>query len=226
MKYYLIKRHNPHDRTAPEKYYPQLILSNKLGLREFAEDIVGRSSLTLGDVENCLENFIDQIPFFLLQGHSIKLGEFGTFRLSVLSNGGALTIGDWDSSLIKCVKVIFTPGSLLKKRLKNEATFELSLPREAVNARRISRAKAILRDEEIHEQTIQEHFQSLDKEEALRQLRALQQQIETLSEASDVPASETPLSSAPSPKTSASKASRKSDNASDASSIGGDTPPK
>ena len=206
MKYHLIQRHNPHDPTAPRKYYPQLILSTKLGLREFAEDIVGRSSLTLGDVENCLENFIDQIPFFLLMGHPIKLGDFGTFRLNVHSNGGAPTIGDWDVSLIKCVNVIFTPGPLLKKRLKNEATFELKLPKEVADERRVSRAKAVLRNEEMREQAVQEHFQSMDKEEALRQLRALQQQIEAAESSSEIP--------------------QKPDASPETPSTDGDTPPK
>ena len=229
MYYHLIERYNPNEPTAPKKWYPQLTLAKKLDLRCFAQEIVGRSSLTLGDVENCLQNFVDMIPTFLLLGHSISLGDLGTLRASILSHGGAATIGDWDASLIKGVKIIFTPGTLLKNRLRDEATFELKIDKDALEARRISRAEAVLRNAQRGEQTAQSHFLSLDKEEALRQLRELQQQIEA-GEAKDAtpeaPSPEASSSEATSSETPASETSKSSDDASKTSSTDGDTSPK
>ena len=226
MFYHLVERPNPLDPSAPNKFYPQLILNEKIGLRRFAKEIVSRSSLTQGDVESCLENFIDQIPFYLLIGHPVKLGDFGTLRLTVHSNGGAPTIGEWDSSLIKCVKVIFTPGPVLKSRLKDEATFELKLPKEVADERRLSRAKAILRSEKNREQILQSHFQSMDKEEALRQLRALQEQIETAEEWSEDFESETSSSEASSAEAISPETTKKPDKPSETSSTDSDTPQK
>ncbi|MGV4404472.1 hypothetical protein ACQ1PF_05540 [Ornithobacterium rhinotracheale] len=44
------------------------------------------------------------------------MGEFGTFRLS-LSSEGAKSEKDFSASMIKSPKVIFTPGVALKKAL-------------------------------------------------------------------------------------------------------------
>ncbi|MDR1340648.1 MAG: DNA-binding protein, partial [Prevotellaceae bacterium] len=82
------------------------------------KEIAGRSSLTRGDIENVLNNFLDVLPTFLKLGLSVKLGEFGTMRLSIISEGV-----DEDQQFtvnsIKGVKVIFTPGVEFKNSLRD-----------------------------------------------------------------------------------------------------------
>ena len=188
MYYHLIERVDPQQPQAPRKWYPQLKLAGKIGLRRFAEEIVGRSSLTQGDVENCLRNFVDMIPYFLLLGHSISLGDLGTLRLSVHSKGGARTIGEWEVGMIKGVKVIFTPGPLLKSRLKEEVTYELKMDEEKEEARRISRAEAVLRKAAKSGEFLQDQIANLSPEAAQQLLQTLTKQVEAQQKAQAAPA--------------------------------------
>jgi predicted histone-like DNA-binding protein len=91
-------------------------------VRDFAKEIAGRSSLTRGDIENVLNNFLDELPTFLKIGMSVKLGEFGTLRLT-LSSEGTPSKEEFTAAKIKGVKVVFTPGAELKKSLA-DTTYE------------------------------------------------------------------------------------------------------
>jgi predicted histone-like DNA-binding protein len=122
MKYKVIERKNPQKPDEPGKYYAIAVNAGTLTIRDFANEIAGRSSLTRGDIENVLNNFIDELPTFLKLGMSVKLGELGTIRASTISKG-ADTPEEFKSDLIKGMKIIFTPSSELKKSL-TDATFE------------------------------------------------------------------------------------------------------
>jgi predicted histone-like DNA-binding protein len=116
MKYKLVLKGNPSQPSAPKKYYANPVNSGKVTIKDFAKEISGRSSLTRGDIENVLTNFLDELPTFLKYGMSVQLGDFGTVRLSI-SSEGAETANQFSASMIKGVKVIFTPGAELKKSL-------------------------------------------------------------------------------------------------------------
>ncbi|KAA6301371.1 MAG: hypothetical protein EZS26_002460 [Candidatus Ordinivivax streblomastigis] len=122
MKYKVVRRKNPQTPQAQGKYYANAVNAGKFTVKDFANEIAGRSSLTRGDIENVLNNFLDELPTFLKLGLSVKLGEFGTVRLS-LSSKGANTAAEFKSDFIKGVKVIFTPSVDLKEGLK-DITFE------------------------------------------------------------------------------------------------------
>ncbi|MDR3095197.1 MAG: DNA-binding protein, partial [Bacteroidales bacterium] len=84
-------------------------------------EIAGRSSLTRGDIENVLTNFLDELPTFLKVGMSVQLGNFGTVRLS-LSGEGAENTAAFNAATI-AAKVIFTPSVELKNGL-NDIKFD------------------------------------------------------------------------------------------------------
>ena len=88
MKIKLQKKKNPQKRTE-EKFYANPVNLGKKTLRDIAHDIAGRSSLTRGDIENVLANFMDCLPHYLRDGFSVQLGEFGTMRLTLSSEGAA-----------------------------------------------------------------------------------------------------------------------------------------
>jgi predicted histone-like DNA-binding protein len=118
MKYKVIQRKNPQQPAVAGKFYANAVNEGKMSLRDFAKEIAGRSSLTRGDIENVLSNFLDELPVFLKLGYSVQLGDFGTLRLNVQS-GSSETEPDFSADLIKGVKVIFTPGVELKNSLKD-----------------------------------------------------------------------------------------------------------
>jgi predicted histone-like DNA-binding protein len=117
MKFKLIEKGNPNQPTAPKKWYPSAVNAGKFTIKDFAKDIAGRSSLTRGDIENVLSNFMEELPTFLKLGMSVQLGEFGTMRLN-LSGEGADTPADFKTETI-VAKVIFTPSVELKNGLSD-----------------------------------------------------------------------------------------------------------
>jgi predicted histone-like DNA-binding protein len=118
MKYKIIMRGNPADPTALKKQYANAVNAGRLTIKDFSKEIAGRSSLTRGDIENVLNNFIDVLPVFLKLGASVKLGEFGTMRLSLVSEG-VDEDKQFTADSIKGTKVIFTPGVELKESLRD-----------------------------------------------------------------------------------------------------------
>ena len=124
MKYKLVQRTNPQDKSAPGKWYANAVNEGTISKSEITKEISGRSSLTRGDISNVLENLIDELPKYLVMGKSVKLGEFGTFRLS-LSSDGANNVEEFTAGMIKNAKVVFTPGKLLKEAVST-ISFEKS----------------------------------------------------------------------------------------------------
>ena len=121
MKYRVIKKTNPRDAKAPKKQYAIPVNAGNLAVKDLAKDIASRTSLTRGDIENVLYSFLEALPTYLKIGMSIKLGEFGTLRLNIKSEG-VDEDKKFDASKIKGVKVIFTPSSEFKKSL-DDVTF-------------------------------------------------------------------------------------------------------
>ena len=124
MKYKLIERGNPGNASAPKKWYASPVQSGKtVTIEEMAKQISGRSSLTRGDLYSALQNVVDELPLFLLMGRSVQLGEFGTLRLS-FSSDGVEDPKNFNTNMIRGVKIIFTPGKLIKSEIDN-LTFEI-----------------------------------------------------------------------------------------------------
>ena len=118
MKIKMVQRKNP-QKKSEVKYYASPVNAGKKTLRDIAHDIAGRSSLTRGDIENVLANFMDCLPHYLRDGFSVQLGEFGTMRLT-LSSEGATTEKAFKTETIK-PRVTFTPGVELKAALRENS---------------------------------------------------------------------------------------------------------
>ncbi|MDR0540914.1 MAG: HU family DNA-binding protein [Dysgonamonadaceae bacterium] len=115
MKFKLVEKGNPSQPAAPKKFYPSAVNAGKFTIKDVAKEIAGRSSLTKGDIENVLSNFMEELPTFLKLGMSVQLGDFGTMRLN-LSGEGAATPAAFKTDTISA-KVIFTPSVELKNGL-------------------------------------------------------------------------------------------------------------
>lgn len=122
LKYKLIEKQNPRNPNAPKKFYAANVKRGSKSISTISKDIQSKSSLTRGDIQSVLINLVDQIPKYLLDGQSVSLGELGSLRLS-LSSEGVDKEDDFNTSKIKNIKVIFTPGKLIKDEI-SKAQFE------------------------------------------------------------------------------------------------------
>jgi predicted histone-like DNA-binding protein len=73
MKYKMIKRVNPQDRTQ-EKWYASPVNDGKITKTDLAKEIVNMSALSRGDVSSVIENLLDILPKYLLMGKSVNMG--------------------------------------------------------------------------------------------------------------------------------------------------------
>ncbi|MDR1672697.1 MAG: HU family DNA-binding protein [Bacteroidales bacterium] len=115
MKYKLIQRTNPQNRNS-SKWYAAPVNDGHITKSEITRDLMDLSSLSRGDVSNVIENLIEALPKYLLMGKSVRIGEFGTLRLS-FSSDGVDNPADFSTGKISGVKIIFTPGAELKRKL-------------------------------------------------------------------------------------------------------------
>jgi predicted histone-like DNA-binding protein len=117
-----IQRRNPQN-TALSKWYLTQEKAGTVRMGEIAKEIERRSALSLGDVQSTLSNMVEVLPIFLKLGQTIKLEGFGSFRVSVTSDGTA-TADELTAHHIKGVKIVFLPSRELKNKIK-DISFEI-----------------------------------------------------------------------------------------------------
>jgi len=115
LQFNVIERPNP--QTKEKKWYASSKLTGTRDLKNLSKDLSEVSSLSAGDVQNVIANLIDQLPKWLMEGNSVKLDGFGTFRLSLSSTGEA-TKEDVTAASIKDIYVLFEPDGDIKERVK------------------------------------------------------------------------------------------------------------
>ena len=118
LKLSIIKRRDPRDITSPEKFYLTTISQGSSNLKQLAEKISYQSTLTPGDCYNVLSALEKNVIDELQQGRIVRLGELGTFRVSV-SSEGKMTDEELNASAIKKARILFRPSVELGKMLKS-----------------------------------------------------------------------------------------------------------
>jgi Bacterial nucleoid DNA-binding protein len=110
------ERANPLDRTAPKKWYCVLRRIKKAKTSDVAK---AASITTTADpklVELSILRYFETIVNLLQDGRSVEIEGFGTFRLTV-SSEGANTKEELNSGYIKRGNVRFIPSLELKERI-------------------------------------------------------------------------------------------------------------
>lgn len=119
VNYCVVAKINPADRESGEKKYYAVVQSKgQTGIDEIAERISASTTATRADVLAVLAALEEQVIDNLESGQTVKLGDIGSFRLSVGGEGSA-TEDTYDTSLIERVKVVFTPSSRMKAGLNS-----------------------------------------------------------------------------------------------------------
>jgi len=116
-----VERGNPQDSTAPKKWYPSLRSIDLVPEKEVAKLVADETTLNRKEVEMALDQFEKILLRLLLDSHSVKLGDWGSFRLTC--NGeGAATADEVSARNIKGLNIRFTPGAEMRDAL-SKATF-------------------------------------------------------------------------------------------------------
>ena len=107
---------DPRDQTSEPKYYASAKSSGRADTHNIAKSINSMSTVSSVDTAAVLEAFLTVVPEKLSEGNIVELGDFGSFRISVSSEGESLAEKVTARSITD-TRVIFTPGKRFKQVL-------------------------------------------------------------------------------------------------------------
>lgn len=122
INYSVNARINPQDKDAAPKYYACAQKQSNVDLDNIAQRIAFATTATRADVMAVITATIDYLMDDLKAGHSVNLGELGTFRIMINSKGAA-TAEDFTVDLIKSAHVRYFPSKKIKN-IYSELTFK------------------------------------------------------------------------------------------------------
>ena len=86
IKFKLIQKR---DMKGGKKFYPQVITNGNVTFTKLCQEIAEQSSLTDGDVKNCLDRLSYVLASHLSDGQNVSLGDLGSFGILAKGNGAA-----------------------------------------------------------------------------------------------------------------------------------------
>ena len=117
VKYSVSEKGNPANPSAPKKFYATAKSDGEVTFRSLSKEIsAGSTTVSDTDVLAVLNELSKALSRHLADGKIIRFGDFGSFSLS-LSSEGAETAEKFNASLIKGSKINFRPGIDLKEML-------------------------------------------------------------------------------------------------------------
>ena len=117
VTYNIVQRPNPRAPQAPKKFYPSILSSGRVTMRDLAVMAAQRSTISTMDVMAVIEGFLAIIPEQLAKGNIVELGDFGRYRLTA-GAAGVETEEEVSIAQIKGLMARFRPGKQFKKELK------------------------------------------------------------------------------------------------------------
>lgn len=118
VKYITVPHKIPSKPEQPLSYYPRLKSNGEVDLREIADDISHISTVSQADTMAVIEGLIQKIPQYLADGKIVRLGELGSFYLSIQAEGSP-SAEAVNAAKIKKNRLHFRAGKLVQKMLKH-----------------------------------------------------------------------------------------------------------
>ena len=108
-KFRFVKRKNLQKKDDPGKWYASPIVENRLNTGTVCRVVTRNTTTAPTELESGFNLVCDGIPLQLQLGNSVQLGKLGTLRLSFGSSGVNNIDAFNAATMIRNVKVIFTP---------------------------------------------------------------------------------------------------------------------
>ena len=116
VKFTATPKKDPRNLEVEPKYYATVRSDGRADTITIAKSIKKTCTVSNAATLAVLEAFLDVVPEKLADGRIVELGDFGTFRITVSSEGAALA-EDLTARSITDTRVIFTPGKRFKQLL-------------------------------------------------------------------------------------------------------------
>lgn len=116
-----VKRHNPTDPDAPQKWYVTQVTAAQVDETQVAMDLAEETTLNPSEAMMAIRQLRKVLLRRLLGGESVKLGNWGSFSVTI-SSTGTDTKEEVKANNIKSVNLNFQPDEAFKADLQ-KATF-------------------------------------------------------------------------------------------------------
>lgn len=118
VNYRAVPKKNPGNLAAEPKYYAQVKSSGEASIRFLIKEMEKISTVSSIDALAVVEAFLSVVPKALADGRIVRLGDFGSFSISVKGDGVAQS-GDLSRHNIKKASVKFRPGKIFQQEINN-----------------------------------------------------------------------------------------------------------
>lgn len=123
-KYKLVKKINPQDKAAPKKWYAIPISEVPQTVKAMTRAATENTTTAPIEMEAALELLGRHARQQLQQGHTVRVGDLGTIRVSFKSDG-VENITDFNAgAMIKNPRIIFTPSKEFRESVLQGIQFQ------------------------------------------------------------------------------------------------------
>jgi predicted histone-like DNA-binding protein len=117
IKYKVIEKGQPGVVGGGEKkFYASASMSGQMTLNGLTKSIEKISTVSGADIRAVVYAMVDVMKDALADGQIVRLGELGSLRVSISSEGKA-TAAEVNATSVKGARVVFSPGKDLKDML-------------------------------------------------------------------------------------------------------------
>ena len=105
-------------------FYPQLVSNGRVSFDSLCDEVAEQSSLTSGDIKNCMDRLINCLVRHLQEGRSVDCGDLGSFGIT-LRSAGAQSKEAYDvSTMMREPGVQYYLGKKLRNMRKTNIKYE------------------------------------------------------------------------------------------------------
>lgn len=122
-KYKLVQKVNPQQKDAPRKWYATSIGEKAETVNAMTRAATENTTTAPNEMKGAFDLFANYARQQLQQGHIVRVGEIGTLRISIQSEG-AEDINDFSASMIKNPKIVFTPSKEFRESVLQGLQFQ------------------------------------------------------------------------------------------------------
>ncbi len=117
IKYNVVQKVNPQKRNDPKKYYASAKSDGEVTLKQLAKRISNMNTVNSADTLAVLDSLEQVMLEELAEGRTVRLGDFGTFSIT-LSSTGMDKEDEVTAFSIKGCRIQFRPGPGMKNLTK------------------------------------------------------------------------------------------------------------
>lgn len=106
-------------KTGQKVYFPSIVQSGTLSLNDVTSRIAKRSTMHAADIKAVLSALEEVAGDALTSGHTVRLGDLGSFRLTCAATGGEDAAANVTAKHVSRLRIRFTPSGAMQRMLRD-----------------------------------------------------------------------------------------------------------